>query len=145
MFAKLRQKFLQEDTDTISRIRRELNCVVLQEQENELTDFLGKMEANYACMKDLGAEIMDRDKGLHLQLKCILHLGNWQSTTQQEHPILNLTNCALTYCWVNGITKLLTCMSLIKQPNTPLWKYIMESLAQELVEITTRNASNERR
>ena len=51
----------------------------------------------------------------------MLHLGNWQSTTQQEHPILNITNCALTYWWVNGITKLLTCTSLINQPDVQVW------------------------
>ena len=61
MFAKLRQIFLEEDTDTISTIRMELN-LCHQGPEDKLTDFLGKMDANYACLKDLGVEVRDRDK-----------------------------------------------------------------------------------
>ena len=60
MFAKLRHKFLQEDTNTISTIRMELN-LCRQGPEDELADFLGKMDANYARLKDLGTEARDRD------------------------------------------------------------------------------------
>ena len=65
MFAKLRQNFFQEDTKTISTIRMELN-LCHQGPEDELTDFLGKMDANNAQMKDLGAEVRDRDKRVAL-------------------------------------------------------------------------------
>ena len=77
MFAKLRQNFLQEDTDTISTIRMELN-LCRQGPEDKLTDFLWKMDANYAYLKDLGQKLGTEINRLHLQLKYMLHLGNWQ-------------------------------------------------------------------
>ena len=50
-------------------IRMELN-LCRQGPEDELTDFLGKMDANYARLKDLGAEVRDRDKRVaRIQLK----------------------------------------------------------------------------
>ena len=43
----------------------ELN-LCCQGPEIELTDFLGKLDANYACLKNLGAEVLDRDKRVAL-------------------------------------------------------------------------------
>ena len=68
MFAQLTQKFMREDMHTIFTIQMELN-LCHQGPEGELTDFLGKMDANYARLKDFGAEVLDGNKRVHSQLK----------------------------------------------------------------------------
>ena len=100
MFAKLRQIFLEEDTDTISTIRMELN-LCHQGPEDKLTDFFGKDGCQLCLFERLRAEVRDRDRRVALTTQIhasFRELANLKHhTCQQEHPILNITNCALTY------------------------------------------------